>query len=688
MSEKFHDIYGQKFGLIDKGRAAKRWPNGNKMERAREEARKAGEVDPELTLLEDESRIGPAELAAVEDRLTGSQVASRFDKILRNISAHELAHYFARPVDSRIYKDYYEKVKLPIDLKKVGDQTKSGVYIERPVQFFSDMHLIFDNAVEYFPKENPVYEAAVSLRKLTDRKIKYHFSMQFKGIIKKCRILKRRSTQSLVAESPGVESTLPPTEFSRRQKPTNISVKYVSEIIPVPEGTEDEKYHVNNFTGEVYEVKHRQTAQPIIQHKVAAPPANVDVFDKDTKSVAEPNLEDYTYENVLLMIKNTADARRSRQLRPPRKISPAAVTALSNSKTNNTSGPLVLSEKGAEDLLEELKKPQGIKHDIIRKKTYPLAQSMLQRASLPFHAGGGFVVEDFGVIPFENVLNFHNIDFIFPDGYSCRKTLRLCVVPKKELSHQDISERRDFVMDERTHVDIDFFSRIENRDGYPVFQVMVADSCLVAESHLPNIAWEKAIEETNRVLYAVARKLRRCRALFNRLCVCSEAIPYLEHKEVPSYMIPPGVMAPLWLREIHRKFVLGLYSNENEFAVDIQLCLGENSYISPNPSLLSYFYELFCGWVLNVRDNSVDDFAVGPWDAWMYLRYFDSSSAEDLICTASGQKCAPEDLEACRICENQYHRGLKKLNSQHLCERCLPVQVFVIKDHLQYETFL
>merc|ERR1711871_684593 len=127
----------------------------------------------------------------------------------------------------------------------------------------------------------------------------------------------------------------------------------------------------------------------------------------------------------------------------------------------------------------------------------------------------------------------------------------------------------------------------------------------------------------------------------------------------------------MWMREIHRKFVLGIYSNEYEFAFDMLLSFGQHSYIAPSSELVTWFGVLFCEWVLNVHDVSITDMAKGPWDSWDYLRYFDGDSSTDNVCRMTGEKLPKDELDTCVICENQYKKSLGMINETlKCCKRC------------------
>ena len=104
----------------------------------------------------------------------------------------------------------------------------------------------------------------------------------------------------------------------------------------------------------------------------------------------------------------------------------------------------------------------------------------------------------------------------------------------------------------------------------------------------------------------------------------------LEQDDMNHYL--SIVRAPMWLREVYERLKNGKYDNEFDFAWDMRTiftnCMQYNAKDSELHAaakhLLTLFDELFCEWVINPKDISLDDRATGPWQRWDYLRYFDS----------------------------------------------------------------
>lgn len=57
------------------------------------------------------------------------------------------------------YPDYYEVIKRPIDLDKIGVKLKSGQY-ETLEDLLSDFVLMFDNACKYNEPDSQIYKVS------------------------------------------------------------------------------------------------------------------------------------------------------------------------------------------------------------------------------------------------------------------------------------------------------------------------------------------------------------------------------------------------------------------------------------------------------------------------------------------------------------------------------------------------
>ena len=107
-------------------------------------------------------------------RLTVAKIKELAKPILEELFRIPHAqNVFGAPVDPFALglADYFEIVKSPMDLGTVMKKLDSGSY--RDLQnFVSDVHLTFDNAMLYNPKNTDVYNLASSLKKEFDKKYK------------------------------------------------------------------------------------------------------------------------------------------------------------------------------------------------------------------------------------------------------------------------------------------------------------------------------------------------------------------------------------------------------------------------------------------------------------------------------------------------------------------------------------
>jgi E1A/CREB-binding protein len=111
-------------------------------------------------------------------RLTVSKIKEMAKPVVEELFRTPHAqNVFGTPVDPMALglADYFEVVKVPMDLGTVMKKLDSGSY--RDFQnFVSDVHLTFDNAMLYNPKNTDVYNLASSLKKEFDKKYKAKLS--------------------------------------------------------------------------------------------------------------------------------------------------------------------------------------------------------------------------------------------------------------------------------------------------------------------------------------------------------------------------------------------------------------------------------------------------------------------------------------------------------------------------------
>lgn len=84
-------------------------------------------------------------------------------KVLAYLSSWDILSFFQKPIDPKVigndFPDYFEKVKMPMDLDTVRRKLNDSKY-QNPEQFSLDLKLVFENARSYFDKENILYVVA------------------------------------------------------------------------------------------------------------------------------------------------------------------------------------------------------------------------------------------------------------------------------------------------------------------------------------------------------------------------------------------------------------------------------------------------------------------------------------------------------------------------------------------------
>ena len=137
----------------------------------------------------------------------------------------------------------------------------------------------------------------------------------------------------------------------------------------------------------------------------------------------------------------------------------------------------------------------------------------------------------------------------------------------------------------------------------PLFRVTIEGGTVVADSHEgPRAVWELVLARTPQVLRCLGSKLRRCRAVFNRLCISPLVIDFLE----PHPLNVAGaadyyrtIAAPMWMKEIHSRLKHGSYDNEFDFAWDMRLVRHNTNSNATEPNIPFPS----CGWHTNTRTH-------------------------------------------------------------------------------------
>ena len=96
----------------------------------------------------------------------------QFGKVWKTINAHEKAEPFKKPVTKREAPDYHTVIKRPIALNDVKKRVDKSDYEGSIKDFFGDMKLIFENAMQYNTKGSDIWNWANELLKLVQKEEK------------------------------------------------------------------------------------------------------------------------------------------------------------------------------------------------------------------------------------------------------------------------------------------------------------------------------------------------------------------------------------------------------------------------------------------------------------------------------------------------------------------------------------
>ena len=561
-------------------------------------------------------------------------VYKRLKKFLKSVYSHPLATPFHYPVDVEELPGYLEVVSRPLDLsymKKHLAEYATG--LAQDVQrCLQDVLLIFDNCQKYYGSGSEMYGNADQLAISVISSFEELFPAKF------LQRLQRRSNQHL-------DNDMLATAV------------------------------LGSLKDQVMVKKMESAVATDLPDVASAPPMSTELVDslklaeKNSHSLFDNEISALNYEDLM---KLHSDLHSDRAVHCP----------LVREKAHNNS-------------------KKFLRHFLAGKSTSEL-----------------YVCGNLGEIETVDTTKFHNSEYIFPVGYSCKRTLILSVVPTapggRNMTNESMEEADSTVATrcsskgapsadslvnpvEYPHVEVVFNTTIgkDNEGHDPQIQITAGEDIIVTESTVsPGDAWKTALQEGKHIITALGRKLARCRAVLNRLCVLPIIMPFLE--EVPLTGVAGTayyrvIKSPMWLREVHRRLVEGNYDNEFDFAWDVRLVFAnameynmDNSELHINAwSLLMRFETLFSNWVLNVRDPHIHDLASGPWDDWMQLKYFDSSRDAVDTCRISGEvDSARNRLLFCESCEDCYSKkyavdGEEVISESGVklwrCKRCVDV---------------
>ena len=90
----------------------------------------------------------------------------QFAKVWKQMNSHEKAEPFKKPVTKREAPDYHTVIKKPMALNDVKKRVDKNDYEGNAKEFFSDMNLIFSNAMQYNTKNSDIWSWAKELQSI------------------------------------------------------------------------------------------------------------------------------------------------------------------------------------------------------------------------------------------------------------------------------------------------------------------------------------------------------------------------------------------------------------------------------------------------------------------------------------------------------------------------------------------
>jgi hypothetical protein len=572
----------------------------------------------------------------------------KMKKIVKAMYADDRSLPFREPVPVDEVPGYAELIARPMDLSTVKANLVS--YEDSPGKFLRDMRLIFDNCQKFNMEDSDIYKNAGALRDMVDQLYTEHF---------------------------------PPVDHA---------------------------------------------AEAAMKIKVSAKARKASVVDEDGEETPGAAASAATTLKLPKAIAkevaaSSAGATASAGARDAESSASSMAINLPTPKVSARMQSLPTKLEDLNALAAELSNPNtdAAQNSFVRERAFHRAHEKLRATRLPFVVAPElYVVRKFGDLYPD--YKCHNADYIYPIGYACLRTLRICLVPEGEPSGEEAGAAKSWVSVELKSLvvvgeeDIDGSQRQAIRGGVEEamdtvpatvgwnqlpgkgalalstshrvsatkFQVTLENGTVLSEATSPLTAWQQLRGRELQVLSVLGSKLKRCRAVFNRLAVSPDALPFLDMVPLTG---PVGqsyysiITAPMWFREVHSRLVEGTYDVEFDFAWDMRLifknCMeynlkGSELYESA-VRLGDCFEHLFAQWVLNVQDRSIDDLAKGPWDAWLSLRYFDFADPTVNVCSLTGSRAPASQMLQCRCCEDQILASMHapvQHKSQWVCSRC------------------
>ena len=134
------------------------------------EVSNSDKVYPGIKLFKNGGKInGPEDVPGLQEigyqqetRSRDHKLHAAFVEVLEKLKRHEHSWPFLEPVDPEEVPDYYDVIKLPIDLSTIEQRLKKDYYRTKDI-FVSDVRLIFENCRTYNSEQTEYYSAANKL---------------------------------------------------------------------------------------------------------------------------------------------------------------------------------------------------------------------------------------------------------------------------------------------------------------------------------------------------------------------------------------------------------------------------------------------------------------------------------------------------------------------------------------------